>query len=171
MGCHVPRSCRIFGFPVLMRHEGKIILGERVLLNSLPWLYRIGQWGRCILSTSRNGLIHIGDDTGINGSAIHAEKHVQIGKRVLVAAGCRISDINFHPVDALPRRYLSDHDPKPVIIEDDVWLGADVMVLPGVTIGRGSVVSAKSVVTKNIPPGVLAGGIPATVLRELKLPK
>lgn len=56
---------------------------------------------------------------------------------------------------------------KPITVEDNVWLGGDVTVLPGVTIGHDSVIGAGSVVTKDIPPGVVAAGNPCRVLREI----
>ncbi len=169
-GCTVPRSAHIYGCPNLLRHEGKIILGERVMINSIRSIYRFGQsFNRTILSTKANGHIEIDDDAGINTCVIHSEKKVTIGKRVMIAGGCRITDADMHPVDQVPRRYVEDHDPQEVIIEDDVWLCADVQVGKGVRIGRGSVVGAKSMVTRDIPPNVLAGGIPARVIRPLHL--
>jgi acetyltransferase-like isoleucine patch superfamily enzyme len=65
--------------------------------------------------------------------------------------------------------HYGGHGPSlPVVLEQGVWLGARVTVLKGVTIGRSSVVAAGSVVTRDIPPGVLAGGMPAKVLRKLE---
>jgi len=168
-GCKVPASCNIFATPHLARMEGKAVLGERVMMNSLAYLYRLGQEFRCVLATGKHGVIEIGDDTGINGTAIYADKHITIGKRVMIGGGSRIMDIDCHPVDVLPRRYAAEHEPaRPVTIEDDAWLGAEVFVMPGVTIGKGSVIAARSVVTSDIPAMVVAGGIPARVIRELK---
>lgn len=167
-GCTVPSSCRIFATPHMMRMEGRAILGERVMLNSLGYLYRLGQEFRMVLATGKHGVIEIGDDCGFNGTAIYAEKSVKIGKRVMIGGGSRIMDIDCHPVDAIPRRYAAETNPaRPIVIEDDAWLGAEVFVMPGVTIGKGSVIAARSVVTKDIPPMVVAAGIPAKVVREL----
>lgn len=169
-GCVVPSSCHIFKNPYLYRLEGKLILGERVMVNSLPFLHRLGQEFRSEFSTSKQGLITIGDDTGINGAAFYAEKKITIGKRVMIGGGCRVTDVDFHPIDVVPRRYAAANTlPEPVVIEDDVWLGMEVFVMPGVTIGKGSVVAARSVVTHDIPPMVVAAGIPARVIRQLDL--
>ena len=54
---------------------------------------------------------------------------------------------------------------KKVVIEDDVWVGGKSVILPGVTIGRGSIIAAGSVVTKDIPPFVIAGGVPAKIIK------
>lgn len=56
---------------------------------------------------------------------------------------------------------------SPIVIQDGVWLGARCIVLPGVTIGKGAVVAAGAVVTKNVPPNSLVAGVPARVIREL----
>lgn len=167
-GCHVPVSCAIYGVPNMARLENKVILGERVMLNSVGYIYRLGQEFPCTLGTGKYGVIEIGDDCGINGTAIFAQEKVTIGKRVMIGGGSRILDIHCHPVDVVPRRYSPDTvAPQPVVIEDDVWLGMEVIVLPGVRIGHGSVIGARSIVTKDIPPMVVAAGIPATVIRPV----
>lgn len=85
--------------------------------------------------------------------------HVYIAPRVcLFTAG--------HPT--VPEvRNLDLEFGRPITIEDDVWIGGNVTVLPGVTIGRGSVIAAGAVVTRDVPPGVIAGGNPCRVLRPL----
>jgi acetyltransferase-like isoleucine patch superfamily enzyme len=168
--CSVPASAKIFGRPRFSKHEGRVILGERVVVNSLSGFGRLGLRSPCIFSTGRTGIIEIGDDSGINGTAIYAADRVSIGKRVLIADGVRITDRQSHPIDAIPRRYAPETDPpRPVVIEDDVWIGMDVLIMPGVRIGRGSVIGAKALVTKDIPPLVVAAGIPAKVLRSLRI--
>ena len=85
--------------------------------------------------------------------------HVQLGPKVqLLTAN--------HPLDAAERRAGWQH-PAPITIGDDAWLGGGVIVLPGVTIGAGTVVGAGAVVTRDLPPGVVAAGNPARVLREV----
>ncbi len=82
----------------------------------------------------------------------------------MVGANSCIYDTDWHPVDPARRATGEAGASIPVIIEDDVWLGANVVVLKGVTIGAGSIIAANSVVTKSIPPGVVAGGTPARPL-------
>ncbi|WP_201774068.1 sugar O-acetyltransferase [Demequina oxidasica] len=90
---------------------------------------------------------------------------VTIGDNVLIGPDARLYTPN-HPAD-LDLRRAGWEIGLPITIEDDVWLGGSVVICPGVSIGRGSIVGAGSVVTKDVPPGVIAGGNPAKVLREL----
>lgn len=100
-------------------------------------------WGLILLDVAA---ITIGDD-------------VQIGPNVQLLTAT-------HPLEAGPRRDKWEAA-DPIVIGDNVWLGGGVIVCPGVTIGANTVVGAGSVVTKDLPPGVLAVGSPAKVLREL----
>ena len=82
-----------------------------------------------------------------------------------------IADTDFHEVDQIPRRHLPIPTPSErdaVSIGDDVFIGARSIVLKGSSIGNGSVIAAGSVVTGDIPAGVVAGGVPAKVLRPLR---
>ncbi len=169
-GCTVARSASIFGRPYLWHHHGTLTIGERTHICSIPAIYEFGQeFDRCTFATGPGSRIDIGADCSIAGSAFFARQQITIGDRVMIAAGCRIADHDSHPVDQVPRRYLIDEDPAPVIIEDDVWLCAEVMVCRGVHIGHGSVIGAKSLVTRDIPPMVLAAGIPTQVIRPLRV--
>jgi acetyltransferase-like isoleucine patch superfamily enzyme len=121
-----------------------------------------------LLADIPGAAIKIGDDTRIYGSCIHAWKSIRIGKRCLIAANCHIIDSNGH-LSSLEnpklRGQLRDV-PKSVEIEDDVWIGAGCIVLPGVTIGKGSIIGAGSVVTGDIPGGVIAAGNPAKIVSK-----
>lgn len=111
--------------------------------------------------------IIIGDNTRIHGSCIHAKKRIQIGKNCLIAGNCQIFDCNAHPIsmdDPQNRKDLKA-EPKPVIIEDNVWITANCIILPGVIIGEGSVVGAGSVVNQDIPPRSLVMGNPVQIIK------
>lgn len=168
-GCVVPRSCEIAGFPVIGKVEGVLVLGEHVRVISMPTRYARGMPCPCTFSAEPGAIIEIGDDSYVAGAVLCAGKRISIGKRVLIAAGCKIFDSDGHVVDAVPHSLNVRDEPEEILIEDDVWLGSDVLVCKGVTIGKGSVIGAKSVVTRDIPPGVLAAGAPARVIRPLRL--
>jgi len=140
-----------------IQNDGRIVIGSNVRLNS--------NWAPLELVTGPNGLIEIGDGVYINyGTLISAERHVRIGANVMVGNYSIISDTEI-PAIATPRRSFS-FDPRTVEIGDGAWLAARVTVLPGSRIGAGAVIAAGSVVAGGIPPGAVAGGIPARVLRQ-----
>ncbi|MEG8234942.1 acetyltransferase [Pseudomonas orientalis] len=117
--------------------------------------------------------LEIGEDVQINdyvhiGSALS----IKIGNRVLIASKVFISDHNHGVYKGSGKHSSPFENPAtreivsaPIIIEDDVWLGEFVCVLPGVTIGKGSIVGAMSVVTRSIPPMSIAVGSPAKVIK------
>lgn len=90
---------------------------------------------------------------------------VHLGDGVFIAPNVVISPAS-HPVD-MEQRLKGIGTSKPVVLEDGVWIGASSVVLGGVRIGKGSVIGAGSVVTKDIPEGVIAAGNPCTVIREI----
>ena len=114
----------------------------------------------------------IGDNVGIGWrSGIYVGTKIIIGNNVRIAGEGKLSGYAGHPLDATARaegKPDTDDQAKDIILEDDVWLGTGVIVNGGVTIGKGTIVGAGGVVTKDLPPGVLAGGVPARVIRELK---
>lgn len=122
----------------------------------------------CYGAGSPGARLEIGNGAGISGAVIYCSDRVLIGERVMIGAGCRIFDTDFHSTDFRDRRDGNRNiPPAPVVIEDDVWLGAGVTVLKGVRIGKGSVVAAGSVVSRDIPAGALAAGAPARPLRDV----
>lgn len=119
-------------------------------------------------------VLQIGDNVQINDHVhITAVESVTIGNNVLMASKIYISDSSHGSYSGT----TLDSDPetppalrpltaKPVRIEDNVWLGENVAVLPGVTIGKGTIVGTNAVVTKSLPPYVIAAGIPAKPIKR-----
>lgn len=117
---------------------------------------------------------YVGDNSKL-WSAIR----LSIGDRVLIGHNSSIFDSDTHSMNARDRHreYVEiitrghplelDLREEPVIIEDDVWVGCNVVILKGVTIGRGAVVGAGSIVTHDVPPYVIVAGNPARIVREL----
>jgi acetyltransferase-like isoleucine patch superfamily enzyme len=135
-----------------IRNGGSITIGERVLV-----------WSHLVpveLTAINGGSIEIGDRTFVNyGVIITSYEQVTIGSDCRLAHHVIIMDCNEHPVLG-----KSQH-PRPVVLENNVWLGDRTLVLPGVRIGKGAVVGAGSVVAKDIPPGCVAVGNPARVVK------
>ena len=97
------------------------------------------------------------------GAAISAHEHVKIGDRVRMGPYAIVMDSDYHAA-----RDRGERPTAPIIIEEDVWLAGRVSVLRGSRIGRGSVITAGSVVSGEIPAGVIAGGVPARVIRRIE---
>lgn len=128
------------------------------------------------LTVDYGDTVFIGDDVFINTNftLVNSGK-ITIGDRVMIAPNVSLFSIN-HALDPeLRKTYINQQGerevidyPAPIHIGNDVWIGGHAVILAGVTIGNGSVVAAGAVVTKSVPAGVLVGGNPAKVIREIK---
>ena len=142
-----------------------------------------------IIFESNTGEVIIGNNTFINnGTSLISKNKITIGNHVTIAWGCTIYDHNSHSLDYRERqkdinRQNEDYregrnfiasknwdvvKSKPIIIEDNVWIGFDSVVLSGVTIGEGAIVGARSVVRENVEPWTVVAGNPAVVIKRLK---
>lgn len=141
-----------------------LTLGDNVLINSNNKRYHINMHSNCKIILDRPGAeIVIGSNSRIHGTCIHAYKSIRIGKNCLIAANTQIFDGNGHDVSLSnpSNRINTIGNAKPIIIEDNVWIGANSIILPGVTLGEGCVVSAGSIVVKDVPPRCIVAGNPA----------
>lgn len=147
---------------VYRRRNSRIQIGDSCRFNSLAYYNHIGLNHKCSLSTLLEGAeISIGSNCGMSASTINAFESIVIGNDVRIGANCVIMDGDFHLDDPRSRQ------PSPIVIKDNVWLGANVVVMKGVTIGKNSIIGMNSVVTKNIPDNVVAAGNPCKVIREI----
>lgn len=153
----LPLSVRLLG-RVQIAGGGDVVFGNGVSLtgNIVPVEF----------VAHRGARIVIGDYTFINyGSSISAFELVTIGRHCLLGHYTFIIDNSEHDV----RQHNMLPPSKPVVIEDHVWIGSRVIVLPGVHIGHHAVIGAGSVVTKDIPPLCVAAGNPARIIRSIAL--
>jgi len=166
-------AVRILGVPLIdIRKGSKLTLGDGVILTSRNRGYHLNIHAPVKLFADRPGAeIRIGAETRIAGSCIHAQRSVVIGKRCLIAGDCQIVDSNGHELSFpnVQNRLRTDGASSPIVIEDDVWLGTNTVVLPGVRIGRGAVIGANSVVSANIPAMSVARGNPAEVVLDSRI--
>lgn len=151
--------------------HSRIELGPHVVLNADPRRNTLEARGPVIIQTILPGArIVIGKESGLTSSTLSAATAIQIGERVLIGAGCLITDSDHHvvrPLQGESRRYLGLPEPVPndrILIEDDVFIGARSIVLKGVRIGQSSVIAAGSIVTRDIPPYAIAAGNPCKVV-------
>lgn len=146
---------RVHGWPKIIKKNGSIEIGRRTTI-----------WpGVKFTVTSSNkdkpARLTIGELSSIGDrTEMHCCDNISIGNKVLISWGVNILENYYHTT--------ADGGVKsaPVHIEDKVWIGCNAIILAGVTIGRGSVIAAGSVVTKDVAPGMMVGGNPAKVIRE-----
>jgi len=158
-------DCDFFGVPYFYRERfSSIVIGNCCRFRSDSTSNLIGVNHKCILSTHfPEARIVIGDNCGFSGSTIGAASEIIIGNNVLVGANVIITDFDWHSD-------RSNTSPQPVVIKDNVWIGVNSTILKGVKIGENSVIGANSLVVKDIPPNVIAGGNPCKVLKTLPTP-
>jgi len=163
IGVDISRRVSFRGWCHVNRCFGSTIeIGRESVFNYSPHSNYIGLNHRCNISTLNHGAtIKIGNRVGMSSTTVAAFKSIEIGDDVRIGANCIIMDGDFHLDD--PR----STEPKPIKIENNVWLGYGVVVLKGVTIGEGSIVGINSVVTKDIPHHCVAAGNPCKVIRSL----
>ena len=173
----------VFAANIILRHPHRIHLGDRVVISEgcildarhdeSNHVIVIGDdviLSNFVMISCKNGTIKIGSHTGINAQTIiQSTNHcpVSIGRDVIIGPRCYIVGGGNYNTDRLdiPMWQQGIKDDGGIIIEDDVWLGANVTVLGGVTMGTGSVAAAGAVVTKSIPARAVWGGVPAKILK------
>jgi acetyltransferase-like isoleucine patch superfamily enzyme len=150
--------------PVRLGGEDRISIGDGVYIGA-------GSWLQTLPDGSNNSVaIGIGDGVSIAGACvISAVRSVRLEEEVLLARNVYISD-HIHRYTDTEKSILRQGVDKiqPVLIRRGAWLGQNVVVCPGVTIGRGSVVGANSVVTRDIPDYVVAAGSPARIIKQIE---
>ena len=157
---------RLNGFPQFRVRGGRITIGERFVAHSCSKGNSIGVFQPVIITAWGKGAeVIIGDDVGLSGCSITAERRIRIGNRVLVGAGVLIIDSDAHPLTPEGRKAKEMAATAPIEIGDDVFIGARAIILKGVTIGDGAVIGAGAVVVKDVPPRSIVAGNPARVLK------
>lgn len=151
---HLGKYVQLLGKPKVGAWGGEIYIHDKVIIDSST--------AKVEIVSNEGGRLEIGEGTYINyGVSIAANSSIKIGKKCNIGTYCIVIDSDYHGIEDRD----SPPPPQPVVLEDNVWLGARVIVLKGVTIGKDSVIGAGSVVTKNIPPRSVAVGLPAKVIK------
>ncbi len=161
-GVDLGKNSQFYGFTTFQNQaKSALKIGNDCVFRSGHRSNLIGINRPCIISAFDNGVLTIGEGCGFSGTVIGCFSEITLGKSVRCGANTLITDADWHQND--PRT----SPPRPIVIKDNVWLGVNVIVLKGVTVGRHSVIGAGSVVTRDIPEGVVAAGNPCKVLRSL----
>jgi acetyltransferase-like isoleucine patch superfamily enzyme len=154
--------------PVLMVGKGKIKFGQNIVLGTN---YSPGFYSTYIHLEARTqeSFIYIDDEVWTNNNLciISNGAGISIGNNTLIGYNVEILDSDFHEINPHNRK-LGNPKSEKIVIGNNVWLGSNVKVLKGVKIGDNTIISAGSIVTKSIPANVIAGGIPAIVIKNIE---
>ena len=159
------------GIPyIVVARGGKFSIGKNFAMNNGIKGNPIGCYERCTFFVDRGAVLTIGDNVGMSQAALVCHKSITIGDNVKIGGGVCIYDTDFHSLDPIIRRSsedLKNRAEKPVVIGNDVFIGAKSIILKGVTIGENSVIGAGSVVTKTVPANQIWAGNPAKFIRSI----
>ncbi len=178
-------SIRVLNHSVFDIHPTALFeIGERTFfeINRIDYAFdrgrtcRIGMLANSVLAIRGSVTLHRGtsiilqqgarlsidNQTYLNGASVDCSKEITIGEYCAIAEGVRIMDNSYHPItiDGVTKCAVA-----PVHIGNHVWIATNAMILPGVTIGDGSIVAAGSVVTRDVAAGCLVAGVPAKVIK------
>jgi acetyltransferase-like isoleucine patch superfamily enzyme len=169
-GCRLGKGFRSTGaIRIKARASGSIVIGDHVRLLAGWRSNRVGMSGPVILHTWEGGKIEIGDHSGASAVVISSRAGVKIGMHCNIGGNVRIYDHDFHSLDAEVRRSprgCEDCKRRPIVIGDDVFIGANSIILKGVTIGDRAVIGAGAVVSRDVPSDCIAAGNPADIVRK-----
>jgi acetyltransferase-like isoleucine patch superfamily enzyme len=147
--------------PVSTQFDGPVRLPKRIALE----LGAHCRLGRDVFLDTNGGRIALGNHVRINaGSVLVSYSSITIGDDCLIGEYVSIRDANHGTHVGSPMR-LQPHATAPIIIGNNVWVGRGAVILKGVHIGDGAVVAANSVVTRDVAPGTLVGGVPAKLIK------
>ena len=157
-GAQIGTGTRVPPLYIIWPHQ--LFLGENcVLEHGISFKYA-GFWkpGPSIVLRDR---VFVG-----NGCEFNIRQHLQIGSDCLIGSGCKFIDHDHGiALDSGPMNSQAGSEAA-IVVEEDVWLGVNVVVLKGVTIGTGAIVGAGAIVTKSIPPNEIWAGVPARKIGE-----
>lgn len=141
----------------LIKNQGYIEFADEVRIWSMV--------NRTKIFVEKGGKLIVGRNSRINGAHISSSNSVTIGENVRIGPYVIIMDDDYHDIND---HFAPEGGKKsPIVIEDNVWIAMDAKILKGVRVGKGSVVAASSVVTKDVPPFTVVAGIPAKVIKQI----
>ncbi len=167
-GISLMKGIKCYGLPIIVRSPySTFIIGKKLRVRSDRSSNLFGTFKRCtIAAVGRHANLVIGDNCGFTSASITSFNQINIGNNVIVGANAIITDSDWHSLS--PANRSDNVRNSPIHIEDNVWIGANSIVLKGVTIGQNTVIGAGSIVVKSIPANVIAAGNPCKVIRKLK---
>lgn len=150
---------------------GKMTIGKNLRMNNGKYYNKIGRQQPSMFIVMKEGTLTIGDNVGLSASTFFCTLKITVGSNVKIGGNCVFYDTDFHSLNYMERRDdrldTEKRRAAPVMVEDDVFIGAHSTILKGVTIGKGSIIGAGSVVSKSIPPNEIWGGNPIAYIKSL----
>ncbi len=162
----------LYGKPIIHKEPGSIIrMGKDVVLTSDSEVNTAGINHPVIIAThSKDAEIILENNVGMSGVSINCVSRCVFKEGVMLGANVNVWDTDFHPIDPQRRIHqtsIMDAKSSPIILEKNVWVGANTTILKGITIGENTVVGAMSLVNKNLPSNSVCAGNPAKKIKDL----
>lgn len=169
----------------ILRTAGKAVYSFLLFAKKGTYKYLFMPIRKCMFATCGSSVfigagarmtyknIHIGSHVSINTGAlfmctraqIYIGNHVMMGPNVTMITGGHRIDLTDRYMDSITEEEKLPENDQDIVIEDDVWIGANAIILKGVTVESGSVIAAGAVVTRDVPSGAIVGGVPARVIK------
>ena len=160
----------VYGKPLIkIYRKGQVSFGDGVMLQSRCDANMAGGSGPVTMQCFENGKITFGSFSGCSFATLSSRSSITIGSHVLIGANTKIYDHDFHPISSELRHSKKGREhiaTRPVVIEDDAFIGADCIILKGVAVGKGAIIAAGSIVAKNVPANEIWGGNPAKFIKK-----
>lgn len=161
------------GVPYIMvARTGKMQIGENLMLNNGLKKNPIGYSQKCTFFVDTGATIKIGNNVGISQSALVSTCSIIIGDDVKIGGGCHLFTTDFHSLSYSKRKTDKDKQYRkdaPIVISNNVFIGAGSLIMKGVNIGENSIIGAGSIVTHDIPANQIWAGNPARFIRTIDL--
>ncbi len=159
---------KIYG-RILIRNNGSLIVGKNIIFKNSTVYNMVGINKKSSIYVGDNATLKIGDYSGFSGVSIFCTTMIIFGKYCNIGGNTFIWDTDFHPIGYKARRNNDELQiqSKPIIIGDDVFIGANCIILKGIKIGDRSIVGAGSVVTHSIPSDEIWAGNPAKFVKKV----
>lgn len=177
IGVQVGRKARFCGDVwFCINKKSRVVFGKGLIITGGYNINALSPSERSYILVRKNTELIIGDNCGFSSICISVHDSIIIGNNVIIGANTRLNDSNDHSINYLERRMEREYrdwsklniDHAPIIIEDDVFIGAHCIISKGITIGARSIVAAGSVVVKSIPSDEVWGGNPAKFIKKLQ---
>lgn len=145
---------------------GDVKMGDNIKFNNHTVFNFAGINRPTSISVSKDASLIIGDNCGFSGTSIFCSKQISIGENCIFGVNTSIWDTDFHDINRRVPDDLNNTKSKPIIIQDNVFIGANTIILKGVTIGEGAVIGAGSIVTNDVEAFTINAGSPCKMINK-----